>query len=119
METNTTQEAPFSLSPSAVRRLREVLSPESGAAPGAGLRVAVLAGGCQGFQYRFNIEPTAAEDDVIIERDGVRVFIDPVSLTLLAGAELDYAEELIGAYFRVRNPNAASSCGCGSSFAPA
>lgn len=113
------EQARFSLSPSAVRRLREVLAPGAGQPPGGGLRVAVLAGGCQGFQYRFSLEPAPAEDDVVIETDGVRVFIDPVSLTLLEGAELDYAEELIGAYFRVRNPNAASSCGCGSSFAPA
>jgi iron-sulfur cluster insertion protein len=111
------EQARFSLSPSAMKRLREVLAAEGAGAQG--LRVAVLAGGCQGFQYRFSLEAAPAEDDVVIEREGVRVFIDPVSLTLLEGAELDYAEELIGAYFRVRNPNAASSCGCGSSFAPA
>ena len=80
------------------------------------MRVAVLAGGCNGFQYRFELDDATQDDDVVIERAGARVLIDPASLDLLAGAELDYAEELMGSYFAVRNPNAKSACGCGTSF---
>lgn len=82
----------------------------------AALRVEVLAGGCSGFQYRFGLTDAPAADDTVIERNGARVLIDPASLDLLAGAELDYADELIGAHFTVRNPNATSGCGCGTSF---
>ncbi len=104
----------FRLAPRAARRIATLLSqPDAGAA----LRVAVLAGGCNGLQYRFDLDQTIAADDVVIEADGARVAIDPVSLDLLAGAELDYVEELMGAYFKIKNPNATSSCGCGTSFA--
>jgi len=82
----------------------------------AALRVEVLAGGCSGFQYRFDLADTPAEDDQVIERGASRVLVDPASLDLLAGAELDYVDELMGAYFAVRNPNATSTCGCGTSF---
>ncbi len=81
-----------------------------------GLRVEVLAGGCSGFQYRFGLADSPAADDTVIERNGARVLIDPASLDLLAGAELDYADELMGAHFTIRNPNATSGCGCGTSF---
>lgn len=81
------------------------------------LRVAVEGGGCSGFQYDIRLEDAAAEDDLILERDGARVLIDPVSLPFLANAEIDFADELIGARFVVNNPNATSSCGCGTSFA--
>ncbi|MBP0463124.1 iron-sulfur cluster assembly accessory protein [Roseomonas sp. PWR1] len=84
--------------------------------PGAGLRLAVEAGGCSGFQYRFGIEEAAAEEDLVFGDGPGRVFVDPVSLDLLAGAELDWAEELIGAHFAIRNPQAVSACGCGTSF---
>jgi iron-sulfur cluster insertion protein len=89
-----------------------------GAAEGrpAALRVAVLAGGCSGFQYRFELDEAPQPDDLVIERDGARVLVDPASLDLLAGAELDYADELMGSYFAIRNPNATSACGCGTSF---
>ncbi|MBR0671190.1 HesB/IscA family protein [Neoroseomonas soli] len=83
---------------------------------GAGLRLAVEAGGCSGFQYRFGLEDAPAEEDLVVGEGAGRVFVDPVSLDLLAGAELDWAEELIGAHFAIRNPQAASACGCGSSF---
>lgn len=110
----------FRLAPRAARRVAALLA-APGTAPGslgpAALRVAVLAGGCNGLQYRFDLDRTIAADDVVIEADGARVAIDPVSLDLLAGAELDYVEELMGAYFKVKNPNATSSCGCGTSFA--
>jgi iron-sulfur cluster insertion protein len=96
----------------AARRIAEITAAEGRSA----LRVAVLAGGCNGFQYRFELDDATRDDDVVIERAGARVLIDPVSLDLLAGAELDYAEELMGSYFAVRNPNAKSACGCGTSF---
>jgi iron-sulfur cluster assembly accessory protein len=84
--------------------------------PDAGLRLAVEAGGCSGFQYKFGLEDTPAEDDLVLGEGPGRVFVDPVSLDLLAGAELDWAEELIGAHFAIRNPQAVSACGCGTSF---
>ena len=80
------------------------------------LRVAVSGGGCSGFQYGFSFDDTRREDDHVFERDGVAVLIDDVSLDLLDGSEIDFVDELIGALFQVRNPNAASSCGCGTSF---
>ncbi len=82
----------------------------------AALRIAVLAGGCSGFQYRFELDSVTQPDDVVITEGGARVMIDPTSLGLLAGAELDFTDELMGSHFTVRNPNATSSCGCGSSF---
>jgi iron-sulfur cluster insertion protein len=87
---------------------------EIGAAPKA-LRVAVEGGGCSGFQYDIRLDDPAA-DDLVLEKDGARVLIDPVSLPFLADAEIDFADELIGARFVVNNPNATSSCGCGTSF---
>jgi iron-sulfur cluster assembly accessory protein len=81
------------------------------------LRVSVEGGGCSGFQYKFDMERTQAPDDVVIRRDGAAVLIDSVSLGYLAGSELDFVDDLIGASFRVNNPNAKASCGCGTSFA--
>lgn len=103
----------IALSASAAARIKAVVAGEP---PGAGLRVAVEGGGCSGFQYDINVSQASNADDLVIERDGARVFIDPVSLPFLLGSEIDWAEELIGASFKVRNPNAKSSCGCGVSF---
>ena len=103
----------FRLTDRAAARIAELAAAEASAA----LRVAVLAGGCSGFQYRFELDREAAPDDVVVEHGGARVVIDPASLDLLAGAELDYTDELMGSHFAVRNPNARSSCGCGTSFA--
>lgn len=80
------------------------------------LRVAVEGGGCSGFQYQFELVDAAQDDDLRIERDGVAALVDVVSLALLKGSEIDFVDELAGAEFRVRNPNAKSSCGCGVSF---
>ena len=80
------------------------------------LRVAVKGGGCSGFQYIFNIVDKVAEDDQIFEKEDCRVIIDNTSLQFLEGAEIDYSEELIGSSFKINNPNATSSCGCGTSF---
>ena len=103
---------PFRFTERAAARIAEVLAPQP---EGAVLRVAVLAGGCNGFQYRFDLDRAAGEDTVI-EHGGARVVIDPDSFTLLAGSELDYTDELMGAHFAVKNPQAKSSCGCGTSF---
>jgi iron-sulfur cluster insertion protein len=90
--------------------------PPGGANPAPALRVAVLAGGCSGFQYRFELDREQQADDLVIEHAGARVLVDPVSLDLLAGGELDFTDELMGSHFAVRNPNAKSACGCGTSF---
>jgi iron-sulfur cluster insertion protein len=81
------------------------------------LRISVSGGGCSGFQYGFDFDEAVNEDDRLFERDGARVVIDEVSLELLKGSRIDFVEDLMGAYFKVENPNATSSCGCGSSFA--
>ena len=83
----------------------------------AALRVAVLAGGCSGFQYKFELDETVQPDDLVVQSGHARVVVDPASLDLLAGAQLDYTDELMGSHFTVRNPNATSACGCGTSFA--
>src|ERR1700726_4471048 len=83
---------------------------------GANLRIAVSGGGCSGFQYGLSFDDLTNPDDRVFERDGVAVVVDDVSLELLNGAEVDFVEDLMGASFQIRNPNAASSCGCGNSF---
>lgn len=80
------------------------------------LRLSVSGGGCSGFQYGFSFDDTETADDVVFERNGARIVIDDMSLDLLAGSELDFVEDLMGSAFQIRNPNASSSCGCGSSF---
>jgi iron-sulfur cluster insertion protein len=106
----------FRVTPRAAAQVAAIAARE--ARPGAGLRVSVSAGGCSGFQYGFALEDAPAADDLVIGplEGGVRVFVDPVSLDLLAGSELDWAEALIGAHFAIRNPQAVSGCGCGASF---
>ncbi|SRR5579885_2553963 len=102
------------LTESAARRIAELRVAEG--APAAFLRLAVSGGGCSGFQYGFSFDDTRHPDDFAFARDGVELVIDEVSLELVKGAEIDFVEDLMGAYFQVRNPNAASSCGCGNSF---
>lgn len=80
------------------------------------LRVAVTGGGCSGFQYNFALDDAKAEDDLVLERDGAVILIDSLSLDFLRGAEIDYVDDLIGAAFKINNPNAQSACGCGTSF---
>ena len=101
------------LSERAARRIGEILKAEPA---GAMLRVSVEGGGCSGFQYKFDIERARADDDVVIDRDGAVVLIDPVSLQYMAGSQIDFVDDLIGAAFKVANPNATASCGCGTSF---
>jgi iron-sulfur cluster insertion protein len=102
------------LTESAARRVAELKVLEN--APGAFLRLAVSGGGCSGFQYGFSFDDTRTDDDIVFERDGVQLVVDEVSLELVKGAEIDFVEDMMGAAFHVKNPNAASSCGCGSSF---
>lgn len=103
----------INLSARAAKRISEILSSEPGK---AGLRVAVEGGGCSGFQYVFELEDAPGEDDIIIERDGVKVFVDSVSVPYMEGSEIDFVDDLIGASFQVKNPNAVAACGCGTSF---
>ncbi len=103
-----------SLSPSAAARVNKVLSQEPA---GSALRVAVDGGGCSGFQYSFTVASEPSSDDLVIERDGAMVLIDPVSLEYLQGSEIDFVDDLIGQSFKISNPNATASCGCGTSFA--
>jgi iron-sulfur cluster assembly accessory protein len=105
--------ANVTVSERAARRIGEILAGEPA---GAMLRVSVEGGGCSGFQYKFDIERSRADDDVLIARDKASVLIDPVSLGFMAGAEIDFVDDLIGASFRVNNPKATASCGCGTSF---
>jgi iron-sulfur cluster assembly accessory protein len=97
----------------AARQIGEILKKEPA---GAMLRVSVEGGGCSGFQYKFDIERAKAEDDVVIAQEGATILIDPVSLDYMAGSEIDFVDDLIGASFRVNNPKATASCGCGTSF---
>jgi len=102
------------LTENAARRIAMLKTEEN--AEDAFLRIAVSGGGCSGFQYGLSFDDQRQEDDFLFERDGVGVIIDDVSLGLLNGAEVDFVEDLMGASFQIRNPNAASSCGCGNSF---
>ena len=104
---------PVRVSARAARRIAQILKGEPQPAM---LRVAVTGGGCSGFQYNFTLDDTRTDDDLIIERDGATVLIDSMSLDFLKGAEIDFVDDLIGASFKINNPNAQSSCGCGTSF---
>jgi iron-sulfur cluster assembly accessory protein len=106
--------ANITVSERAARRIGEILRQEPA---GTMLRVSVAGGGCSGFQYKFDTERAKADDDVVIERAGATVLIDPVSLNYMAGAEIDFVDDLIGTSFKVNNPQATASCGCGTSFA--
>ena len=103
----------MTLSPSAAARVALIASKQGKPAI---LRLAVEGGGCSGFQYKFGLADEAQGDDLVVERDGVRLLVDAVSLDLIAGSVVDYVESLGGAAFKVENPQAASGCGCGSSF---
>ena len=98
----------------AAKRIAWLMQQET--TPNLKLRIAVSGGGCSGFQYGFTFDDAVNADDRVFERDGATVVIDETSLELLGGAEIDFVEDLVGAAFQIRNPNAASSCGCGNSF---
>ena len=105
------------LSESAAKRIAWLITQEGN--PALMLRLSVSGGGCSGFQYGFSFDNARQADDHIFERDGVKMLVDDTSLDLLAGSEVDYVEDMVGSSFQVKNPNAASSCGCGSSFSVA
>ena len=112
--TGEIEERQIVLTENAVRRIALLKVQEQ--AEDAFLRIAVSGGGCSGFQYGITFDDQKNDDDFVFERDGVAVVVDDVSLGLLSGAEVDFVEDLMGAAFQIRNPNAASSCGCGNSF---
>ena len=106
--------SPLVFTDSAANKVKELIEEEGN--PGLKLRVFVTGGGCSGFQYGFTFDEEVAEDDTTMEKNGVMLLIDPMSYQYLVGAEIDYTEGLEGSQFVIRNPNATSTCGCGSSF---
>jgi len=108
--------SPIIFSDAAAAKVKELLAEESN--PELKLRVFVQGGGCSGFQYGFTFDETINDDDTTIEKEGVELLVDPMSFQYLVGAEIDYKDDLEGAQFVIRNPNANTTCGCGSSFAP-
>lgn len=108
------QEVDIKLTESAARKVQELVLEEQN--PALKLRVYISGGGCSGFQYGFTFDEQTNEDDIQVRRDGVTLLVDPLSYQYLTGAEVDYSESLQGAQFVIRNPNAATTCGCGSSF---
>lgn len=102
-----------SVTPRAASRIRDIVAGEPGK---EALRVAVLGGGCSGFQYDFRLDAGRNDDDLVIERDGAKVLIDSTSLVYMEGAEIDFVDDLIGQSFKINNPQATMSCGCGTSF---
>lgn len=114
MNAPTEMPSPLMFTDAAAAKVKELIDEEGNAE--LKLRVFVSGGGCSGFQYGFTFDEAQAEDDTVIEKGGVTLLIDPMSFTYLAGAEIDYQEGLQGAQFVIKNPNATSTCGCGSSF---
>lgn len=106
---------PFIVTERAAKRIGEILANEGDG--GQKLRITVSGGGCSGFQYGFDLDTADLDGDIAVERDGAKVVIDSMSLLYMMGCEVDFIEDLTGSFFRVNNPNAASSCGCGNSFA--
>lgn len=114
METDVLAEVPLVFTDSAARKVRELLDEEDN--PRQVLRVFITGGGCSGFQYGFKFDEQPEDDDLQVENHGVRLVVDPMSMQYLTGAEIDYKESVEGAQFVIRNPNAGTTCGCGSSF---
>ncbi len=114
MNTVTEMPSPLNFTDSAAAKVKELIEEEG--VPGLKLRVFVSGGGCSGFQYGFTFDEETNEDDTVIEKNGVTLLIDPMSFTYLMGAEIDYLESIEGSQFVIKNPNAQSTCGCGSSF---
>ena len=106
--------SPLTVTANAAMRISEIIDDDG--KPNLKLRVTVTGGGCSGFQYNFTLDDAQTDDDISIERDGITVLIDSVSLLYVSGSEIDYVDELIGSAFRINNPNATASCGCGTSF---
>ena len=109
----TTKDLNVTLSASAAKRISKILEsePQKNA-----LRISVSGGGCSGFQYGFELDGASCDDDIVVEREGAKVYIDSISLMYLQGSEIDFVDDLIGQSFQVHNPNATAGCGCGTSF---
>ena len=101
------------LSEAAAKRIAAIVAADAGK---SALRVSVEGGGCSGFSYKFDLEGQPAGDDIVIQRDGATVLIDPMSIIYMAGSEIDFVDNLLGQSFQIKNPNAVASCGCGTSF---
>lgn len=114
MNAPTDMSAPLLFTDSAANKVKELILEEGN--PELKLRVFVTGGGCSGFQYGFTFDEVASEDDTVMQKNGVTLLIDPMSFQYLVGAEIDYTEGLQGSQFVIKNPNATSTCGCGSSF---
>jgi iron-sulfur cluster insertion protein len=114
MNAMTEMPAPLVFTDNAAGKVKQLITEEGN--PGLKLRVFVSGGGCSGFQYGFTFDEAINEDDTAMQKDGVTLLIDPMSLQYLSGAEIDYQENAEGAQFVIKNPNATSTCGCGSSF---
>jgi iron-sulfur cluster insertion protein len=114
MSTATDTPLPFVFTDSAASKVRDLIDEEGN--PDLKLRVFVTGGGCSGFQYGFTFDEVANEDDTSLQKNGVTLLVDPMSYQYLVGAEIDYTEGLEGSQFVIKNPNASSTCGCGSSF---
>jgi len=106
----------LTITDSAVAKLRDILAEENN--PALKLRIFVQGGGCSGMQYGFTLDEIANEDDFTLDESGVQVLVDAMSMQYLTGAEIDYRDDLMGANFSIKNPNAQTTCGCGSSFNP-
>jgi len=111
----TSPDTPVTLSENAAKRVAQLIAQQGN--PNLKLRLSVSGGGCSGFQYGFDFDEAQKDDDIVVTRDGVTMLVDSMSLLYLIGSEVDFVEDLVGASFQVKNPNASSSCGCGSSFA--
>ena len=111
--TEAITQASITLSDSAARRIDQILRKEPDK---TAMRVSVEGGGCSGFSYKFDLVGAAAEDDIVLEKNGARVFIDSLSLVYMEGSEIDFVDNLLGQSFQIKNPNAVASCGCGTSF---
>jgi iron-sulfur cluster insertion protein len=111
---NAPSEMPLLFTDKAAEKVKELIAEEGNS--DLKLRVFVSGGGCSGFQYGFTFEEAQSDDDTVVEKDGVQLLIDPMSYQYLVGAEIDYSEGLQGSQFVIKNPNAQSTCGCGSSF---
>lgn len=114
MNAPTEMPSPFVFTDSAVTKVKELIAEEGN--PELKLRVFVTGGGCSGFQYGFTFDEVQNDDDTAVLKDGVTLLVDPMSYQYLVGAEIDYTESLEGSQFVIKNPNASSTCGCGSSF---
>lgn len=113
MTTSQTAETPVVITQAAAERVSEIMANEPA---GSMLRISVEGGGCSGFQYKYDLVQEQAADDLVLERAGATVLIDQMSLQFLGGSEIDFVDDLIGAAFKINNPNATAGCGCGTSF---